>query len=79
MSSYPSLGTAKVKRRQRGDKRHRQNDRLQKIGGHKKLPLPYDLWMLWDYLTGVSHYWDRLGSVRSARNQLLEYHENRLN
>ena len=22
----------------------------QKSGGHKNLPLPYDLWMLWNYL-----------------------------
>ena len=53
MSSRPPLGAARVKRRRRGDKRHRHAMPCllkMKSGGHKNLPLPYDLWRLWDYI-----------------------------
>ena len=44
MSSRPPLGAAKVKRRRRGDKRHRHTKPcLLKSCGRKNLPLPYDL------------------------------------
>ena len=39
----------KLKRRLRGDKRYRPNACLRKSGG-VKMPLPYNLWRLWDYL-----------------------------
>ena len=48
--SYPPLGSAKVKRRWKGDKRHRDNAGLQKSGGRKTQPLPYDLRRSWDYI-----------------------------
>ena len=44
-------GAAKLKRRRRGDKRHRHNAGLQESGGSKSPLLPYDLWRLWDYPT----------------------------
>ena len=44
MSSRPPLGAAKVKRRRRGDNRHRHTRPcLLKRGGHKNLPLAADL------------------------------------
>ena len=50
MSSCAPLWAAKVKRRRRGDKRHRYNAGLHKSGWRKTLPLSYDVWRLWDYL-----------------------------
>ena len=57
--SFPPLGTAKVKWRRGGDKRHRQMPGLLKRDRRKNLQLPYDLCRIWYYLFTVLHNFER--------------------
>ena len=64
------MGMAKVKRRRRGDERHRHSAGLQNSGGRKSLSLPYDLLMLLDSLYLVRIYW--LSAEKSCRGSAAE-------